>query len=214
MKWLILVVLITGFQDINKIARINKLKKEAEKAYTQGQYERAIRHYKLLVDSLDVSEDRVLLNLANAYYRNGQNKEAIPYYTQLFSSDDGLIRSAALQQMGVLAYQDQKISESIDYFKEALKADPSNEGARYNYELVRKASKESEQENQNDQNDQQEPSEYARRLKAQADQLVAQGSYEQAYNLMQNGLKTDPTVSYYQSFITRTAEIAEIDEKY
>ena len=63
----------------------------------------------------------------------------------------------------------------------------------------------------NDKNKKQEPSEFAKKLKAQADQLVAGRRYKEAYDLMVDGLKKDETVSSYQTFIDRIKVVDGID---
>jgi TolA-binding protein len=68
-----------------------------------------------------------------------------------------------------------------------------------------KKKKDQEQKNKN-----QEPSEFAKKLKAKADELVSQKLYKQAYDLMIDGLKKDQTVSSFQNFIDRTKEVIDI----
>jgi hypothetical protein len=110
-----------------------------------------------------------------------------------------------------------KSEQALNLFKQAIKADPSNEEARYNYEMLKKKldkkKKEEEQKNKdkNDKNKKQEPSEFAKKLKAQADKLVAQRQYKPAYDLMMEGLKKDETVSSYQKFIDRIKVVDGID---
>ena len=52
----------------NDIARINKHKSEAQKNYLNGDYENAIGHYQILVDSFAIQEPEVLMNYANAAF--------------------------------------------------------------------------------------------------------------------------------------------------
>ena len=51
---LFILLLIT---DPIEIARINKIKKEAEKAYNEGNYQLAASKYQILSDSMGVDED-------------------------------------------------------------------------------------------------------------------------------------------------------------
>ena len=57
-----------------------------------------------------------------------------------------------------------------------------------------------------------EPSDYAKKQKALADALVAQGQYIQAYNLMRQALAQDQTVQAYNNYIQRLGDIAQIAE--
>ena len=223
MKYLafFLIGLSTLMTDPLKIRKINRIKSEAREAYNRGDYTIAIEKYKFLIDSLDVNEDEVSLNLANAYYNLKDTANAVTTYQALSGSEKKEISSKAYQQLGVIANQQGKADQALADFKNAIKANPKNDQARYNYEMLKKKLAEKQDENQQkkdkDKNDQKkndkkdEPSEYAKRLKAQADNLVAQHRYRDAHNLMTEGLSKDPTVSHYDDYIQRIKDVAEIN---
>lgn len=137
-SFLIAVVLLAFTVDPGKIGKINSLKSEAKEAYKKGDYKKAIEKYRYLVDSLSVTEDEVRLNLANAYFEANDTVNTLQQYQPLTQSSNSKIRSVAHQQMGVLANRQGKFEEALASFKQALKADPANEDARYNYEMVKK----------------------------------------------------------------------------
>jgi tetratricopeptide (TPR) repeat protein len=207
---LLLVFILTFVlgSDISKIARINKLKKGAETAYANGDYQQAISTFRILTDSLGVQEDPILLNLANAYYQMNDTALAQQYYAMVLGSEQKDLRSVAHQQLGVIQQQQNKYEVALAQFKSALKANPSNEDARYNFELLKKMM-ENQQENQQDKNKDIEPSEYAKKLKEQADKLVKQNIFEQALRIMQMGLKEDETVAAYNEFINKLNDVVE-----
>jgi Ca-activated chloride channel homolog len=124
--------------DPGKIGTINSLKSEAKAAYKKGDFKKAIEKYRYLVDSLNVTEDEVRLNLANAYFEEEDTVNTLQRYQPLTQSSNAKIRSVAHQQMGVLANRQGKFEEALASFKQALKADPTNEDARFNYEMVKK----------------------------------------------------------------------------
>ena len=194
--------------DIDKIARINKLKKAAEQEYANEQYSEAIATLRTLTDSLGVNEDPVLLNLANSYYQTKDTTSALQYYGRVLGSEKDDLRSRAYQQIGVVLQQQNKMQEALNNFKLALKSDPSNEDARYNYELL-KQMMDQQQENQQDDNKDIEPSEYAKKLKQQADNLAAQNMFSQALQIMQMGLQEDETVAAYNQFISKLNDVVE-----
>ncbi len=209
MRFLIFVVLINiSGVDLNRISRINKLKKEAELAYKNEDYTHAIAALSLLTDSLQVNEDPVLLNLANAYFMNNDTSSAKVWYAKVLGTEDNALRSLAHLQLGVIQHQQNKFNEALTQFRSALKADPANEDARYNYELLKKLMDAQEQQQDNDNKDI-EPSEYAKKLKEQADRLAKQNMFSQALNIMQMGLQQDETVAAYNGFITKLNEVVE-----
>lgn len=139
MKSLFIAFVLLAFTvDPGKIGKVNSLKSEAKDAYKKGDYQKAIEKYRYLVDSLSVTEDEVRLNLANAYFESNDTVNTFQSYQPLTQSTNSKIRSIAHQQMGVLANRQGKFEEALASFKQALKADPTNEDARYNYEMVKK----------------------------------------------------------------------------
>ncbi len=157
MKYLLIILLVINpFTDLDKIARINKAKKEAEKAYLQKNYALAREKYLFLKDSLGVEDDRVLLNLANSQYLLNDTTNAWQTYASLQESANKEIRSIAYQQMGAIQFQQKKYQEALQSYKAALKANPDNADARYNYELLKKLTKEQKEQQDKQQNKEQQ----------------------------------------------------------
>lgn len=217
MKFGFLMVIALLSTDPLKIGKINSVKAEAKKAFQSGDYKTAAEKYHVLIDSMGIKDDAVLLNLAHAYYLQKDTARAQTQYQPLTQSPSAEIASKASNQLGLLTNQQGKSQEALSYFKQAIKSDPANEDARYNYEMLKKKLDKKKKEDQkkdqdkNDKNKKQEPSEFAKKLKQQADQLVLQRRYNEAYELMMDGLKKDQTVSSYQTFIDRTKTVSEIN---
>lgn len=154
MKILINVAILLAFLiDPGKIGQINKLKSEAKAAFMAGDFKSAIAKYKFLVDSLGVKEDEVEMNLANAYFKTQDTLNAFNSYLPVTESGNPRLKSIANQQLGVLSNRQGKFEEALNYFKQALKSAPTNEDARYNYEMVKKKLEEKKkQEQQNKDN--------------------------------------------------------------
>lgn len=148
----IVVVVFTAFGVIDNIATVNRLKKEAAQAYQNGDYTTAIAHYQTLLDSLQVEDPNIRLNLAHSLIQAGDTISAQRNYSRLVKADDKNVKSVAYQQMGVIASGQKQYKEALNIFKESLKANPANEEARYNYELVKELLKKQEEEQQQDQN--------------------------------------------------------------
>jgi tetratricopeptide (TPR) repeat protein len=136
MMWLVLLVAIAI--DPGKIGTTNSLKSEAKEAYAKKDFAKAIEKYRYLIDSLNVNEEEVKLNLANAYFESNDTLNSFQSYQPLTLSSNNKIKSIAEQQLGVLANRQGKFEEALAHFKQSLKADPSNNDARYNYEMVKK----------------------------------------------------------------------------
>src|SRR6478609_3609938 len=149
-----LLVIVLMFTDLDKIGKINSLKTEAKKAYLGGDYQTAIQKYRYLVDSMGVKEDEVLLNLANSYFEIRDTTNISSAYQPLTQSSNAKFRSVANQQLGVSANRQGKLDEALNHFKQALKADPANEDARFNYEIVKKKIEEKKKQEEQQKKDQ------------------------------------------------------------
>jgi Ca-activated chloride channel homolog len=159
MKMLTFVLLSVLITDPGKISKINRAKEEAKKAYQAGDYATAITKYTYLTDSLAVNEDELRLNLANAYFQVSDTASAIGHYQTLTQSNKNTIRSTAQQQIGVIKNKQGKFEEALNHFKEAIKSNPANDDARYNYELLKRKldeEKKQEQQKQDQQQDKQD----------------------------------------------------------
>lgn len=170
MKYLafVLIVMAGLGNEITRIARINALKKEAKEAYLSGDYQKAIENYQYLVDSFDVKDDMLMLNLSNAYYKINDTTNSISNYQSLLESPIREVRSIAYQQLGIIKSQSKKYKEALRDFKQSLKANPVNNDARYNYELLKKLIQEQEQPQQQQQ--QQQNKDQQQNKKQQKDQ--------------------------------------------
>lgn len=149
---LILALLMVDPGDIGKI---NSAKAAAKKAYTAGDYKTAIEKYTFLIDSLGVHEDEMQMNLANSYFLTNDTTNAMGAFQPLTVSSNPKLKSVANQQLGVLSNRQGKFEEALNYFKQALKSDPTNDDARFNYEMVKKKleeQKKKEQEQNKDKN--------------------------------------------------------------
>jgi tetratricopeptide (TPR) repeat protein len=140
MRYFLLVFLFlsTVGDGLKKASRINEGVAQAEKLYRQQAYEQAIDQYRFLRDSLNVKDNALLLNLAHATYQTGDLEQAQKYYSRLRNNPDPDLQGAALNQLGLIAFEDGNAEKALYYFRNAIINNPQNETARYNYELVKK----------------------------------------------------------------------------
>jgi tetratricopeptide (TPR) repeat protein len=216
---LIMIAAAVLVNDPLRTGKINRAKSRAKEAINNGNFQDAIKEYRYLIDSMGVQEPALNLNLAHAYYLAKDTSNVVAAYQAAASGDDRNVSSIANQQLGLIYNSNKKPEEALSYFKQAIKADPRNEDARYNYEMLKKKLEKKKKEDEQKKKDQdknqdqkQEPSEYAKKLKAQADRLVQLKEYQQAYDLMTEGLKKDQTVSAYNDYINRLKIVSQINK--
>jgi hypothetical protein len=178
----------------NDIAKINRLKSEAQKSYQAGEYQRAIEYYSTLVDSFQISEEEILMNYANAAFlmtkddqsaaqgvtgpansgaRPSEEQSAIyksvaqNTYTGLAQTASASFRSQAFNQLGVMSFLSAPppkppkdvLVQAQGLFKSALISNPTNDQARFNYELVTKMLEQNEQQQEQEQDQQEQKQE-------------------------------------------------------
>lgn len=174
MKYAWIIVLALLVNDPIKISKINSAKTAAKKAFQTGDYQTAVEKYKYLIDSLGVKEDEVLLNLAHARYLLKDTANAFTHYRSLTQSPKNQIASKANLQLGLMTNQKGKAKEALSYFKQAVKQDPTNEEARYNYEMLKKKldeqKKKEQQQNKDQQNKDQNKKEQQKKEEQKRDQ--------------------------------------------
>lgn len=173
---LLLVLLLTDPGDIGKI---NSAKSAAKKAYLAGDYEGAIEKYRYLVDSIGVKEDEVYMNLANSYFNLNDTTNAMSAFQPLTMSQNPKLKSIANQQLGVLTNRKGSFEEALNYFKQALKANPANEDARFNYEMVKKKLEEQKKQEQKNQDKNQQNKDKQQEEKENEEQQKKEQEQEQ-----------------------------------
>jgi len=161
MKMLILILLVLSNNILeNDISKINKLTKNAEKAFKEKNYKVAINDYNTLIDSFNISNEKIHLNLAHSYLLSNDTLKAIENYNMASVTNDNKIKSIAYQQLGNINESKNKLKNAAEFYKKSILSNNSNLDSKYNYELVTKKLKEQEkkkeenkeQENKNQQN--------------------------------------------------------------
>ena len=199
------------------------IRKKIEKGnenYAKEQFEQALTDYKdaLLDDPLN---ETALFNQGNALYKLKKYEEAVETFQKNVSSEDLDLCAKAYYNIGNTFFQMNKLQESIQSYIKSLELNPNDTDAKFNLELARTKLKESadkqQQQKKNDNQDKKQekidPSEFAKKLKREADRLVKLCRYADAYGIMENGMKQDQTVKAYQDFISRLQEITGIGGK-
>ncbi|MEQ9404561.1 MAG: hypothetical protein RIM99_13290 [Cyclobacteriaceae bacterium] len=170
MKYVLIIILAMITNDPREIAKINALKKEAEKAFLAGDYEMALSKYTTLYDSMGVQEDEIKLNLAHSYYNLDDTANAKSNYAGLSTSENKKLKSIAYQQMGVISKDAGKLEESLHQLKSAIKSDPANQSARYDYEVVKKLLEEQQKQEEQQQDQEKQDQEGEDEKKEDQDQ--------------------------------------------
>lgn len=195
-----------------KVSRMNAAIDMAGESYAKAQYEQSIKDHLALLEEFGYLGEELDFNLGLSHQYAEKPDEALGFYDKASISMDGTLASFALNQSGVIQGNKKEYEVALNKFKSALIQDPLNEVARHNYELLARWMQRDQERKDNEQN-KPEPSDFAKRKKAEADRLVEQFRFNDAFNLMNEALAQDETVKAYDQFIKSLQEITEIDEK-
>jgi tetratricopeptide (TPR) repeat protein len=215
---ILLVMLVLIPSSWKRIGEENNAINRAEKAYMSVDFELSVREHLSLVTEYGINTAETKFNLALSYQNNGQEEEAKKTYEEVIRSGNKVLASFASNQIGVLEGRENNHKDALAYFKTALIRNPDNEIARYNYELLSRWLEENEEDSDKEEKEQEdqdkiEPSNYAKRMKAQADEFVDQYRFKDALETMQRALEIDETVAYYQNFIQYLTDVEEINNQ-
>lgn len=214
MNWSKLILLSFLFipGSWTRVTRLNNAIKTAEKSYAEANYAQSVTDHLVLINDFQVSADELNFDLGLSHQYSEKVDEALTWYDLASQSPTKMLASFAFNQSGVIQGNKKEYEVALSKFQSALIQDPTNEQARYNYELLARWLKRDEERKNQDQN-KPEPSDFAKRKKAEADRLVEQFRFQEALALMQEALSQDETVAAYQDFMTTLQEVVEIDEK-
>lgn len=144
-----LILLFTCFIFFSA-ASLNDARK-ANEAFKNGDYELAVQLYRQAIDQ-NPDNARLYFNLGNALSETGRIEEAMQAYEQYRSLTEEADRQAmADYNQGKLLTDMEDYDQAIERFREALRNNPSDADARYNYELAQRKKQEKEQEEQQQQ---------------------------------------------------------------
>jgi len=142
-SWLLVVLFLgtglPGWRWLTRVREHNAAQTQGQAAATWGRAAEAVYYYQQAVALAGRSgpSPGLLLNLAQAQAQAGQADAARATYSRLFAPTvPATIGSTARQQLAVLLAQRQQAAQAVGLLRQALKLNPANSTARYNYELL------------------------------------------------------------------------------
>ncbi|MFC1785002.1 tetratricopeptide repeat protein, partial [Candidatus Neomarinimicrobiota bacterium] len=123
--------------------------------YKNKKFEEAKAYYEKI---LTAREDNAAANLGlgASQYQLGDITNAAKSFEEALKSEDMNIQDRAYYNMGNSLYSQQKIEESIAYYRKALELNPNDNDAKFNYELAKYIAQQQQDQNNENQNDQQD----------------------------------------------------------
>jgi tetratricopeptide (TPR) repeat protein len=141
--WLLSLLLLSsglpGWRWLTQVREHNAAQARAQAAVAKGQAAEAVYYYQQAVALAGRRgpSAALVLNLAQAQVRAGQASGARTTYTQLLApAVPARVGSAARQQLAALLAQQGQVAQAVGMLRQALRLNPANATARYNYELL------------------------------------------------------------------------------
>lgn len=129
--------------------------RKGNKAYAEGDFNESIARYEEAL-KLAPAMYEPAYNLANGYYK-AQRYDHAEKGMAAIAADSTLNdaqRAEAYYNLGNAQFQQRKLQEALESFKQSLRIDPEDEDARFNYAYTKKLLDQQNQQNQQDQNQQ------------------------------------------------------------
>ena len=148
-------------------------------------------------------------NLGLARYEQERFEEAAGAFDEALAlATETDTRARYAYHAGTALARASTLEDAALRLRHALVARPDFPEARFNYEWVKRRLDGPPPGAETPP----EPSDFARRLKAQADALVEQRQYRDAYDLLNDGLRRDSTVAAFADYLQRLGDVVRIEE--
>ncbi len=123
--------------SFTKVSARNLAKIESERAFREKRYKDAVKYYQTISDNSYFTPPEVVLNQAHVYLLSEDTLRAQSMYKRLIHLEDYKMASTTYCQLGVISGAFKDSAQALIYFKEALKLNPQNQIARFNFELLK-----------------------------------------------------------------------------
>ncbi|WP_345229245.1 tetratricopeptide repeat protein [Hymenobacter ginsengisoli] len=130
---------LPGWRWLTQVREHNAAQEQAQAALAGGHAPEAVYYYQQAVALAGRRgpSPTLLLNLGQAQQLAGQTSAARATYARLLAPTvPAAVGSAARQQLAGLLAQQRQVAQAVGLLRQALKLNPANATARYNYELL------------------------------------------------------------------------------
>ena len=190
---------------------VNDDAKKGNEAYNNANYPLAEELYRTALED-DPDNANIYFNLGNALAKQSKIEDAIQMYLQFISMvESPEEKSQAEYNIGTLLSESQQWKPAVQHLRNALTYNPYDNEAKHNFEKALIESQKQENNKNEDKDNDDAPTEYAKAVKAQAEEFVRQKRYKEAFNLMKKASQFDQTIQNYKQFINRIDAVSDID---
>lgn len=124
------------------------------KYYKEKNFEEAKQYYEHVLETRE-NDAAASLGLGASQYQLGDISNAVKSFEDALRSKNTNIQDRAYYNLGNVLFGQQRMEESIAFFRKALELNPNDDDAKFNYELAKYITQQQQEQNQENQNDQQ-----------------------------------------------------------
>jgi len=185
--------------------------RRGNREYKNEQYSEAELHYRRALEK-DPESIRANYNLANALYKQEQYQPATTKYESITTSKaEKEDRARYYYNLGNSYFQTQKLTESIEAYKQSLRLNPGDADAKHNLFLAQQLLNQQKQQQQQQQN--QQDQEQQNDQQNQQDQNQQKENQQQEQQQQQQRQSQSQQQQISQQDAERLLEALEQDEK-
>ncbi|WP_166461136.1 tetratricopeptide repeat protein [Flavicella sediminum] len=185
-----------------------KFVREGNTLYKQNNFVDAAVSYTKGIEQ-NATYHKAAHNLGNAFVAQKNYKEALPQFElAVKGAKTKLEKAASYHNIGNVHMAQKEFEKAIEAFKNSLRNNPSDEETRYNLAHAKQQLKKEKEEEEKNKKD--PPSDFAKRMKKKADELLAKFKFKEALEVLDKALEKDMTVSNYNDYMKKLEEIIEI----
>lgn len=143
----------------------SQILKNAEDKFFEKKYMESVKFLEEAKKKHPDLQELIDFNIAQNFYYADSSQQAVYVFEKIAPNiKEKTAKSYAYTQLGNLYVKAEQLEKSLDYYRNALRANERNEIARYNYELIKKKlqqqnqnqDQQQDEQNQDEQEDEQE----------------------------------------------------------
>ena len=151
MRNLIFILIFSSYLSVNFILADD----EGLHNYKNKKFEEAKTYYEQVLITRE-DDTAASLGLGASQYQLGDIPNAAKSFEDALKSKNTNIQDRAYYNLGNAFYSQQRMEESIAFYRKALELNPNDDDAKFNYELAKYIAQQQQKQNQDNQNDQQD----------------------------------------------------------
>lgn len=152
---IILLQLLIVFVGAAQLPAQKSTSDPALSAFREGDFDKAIQLYSDMLAEKS-GDENLKFNLGSAFYKKGTFNAAKSGFEDALRIEDSQTKSKVYYNLGNTLFKMNKPEESLEAFKRAIKLNPKDEDAKYNYEFVKSLIEEQESDQEGDENEEKE----------------------------------------------------------